>query len=71
MKTIHPNNPRLQQRFAAEVILPNRPACLPAPGEISIELATHDFLVLTARPDLMPENRNTDKPITTRHAFSA
>jgi hypothetical protein len=63
MKTIHPTNPHLRQRFAVQVIRPplqQRPAvdraALP-------ETAMHDFLVLSTRPDLTPEHRLENAPM--------
>ena len=63
MKTIHPSNPHLRQRFAVQVILPQLQA-RPANDDWTLpETAMHDFLVLTARPDLTPEHSTENEPV--------
>jgi hypothetical protein len=63
MKTIHPSNPHLRQRFAVQVILPQLQARPPKDDHALPETATHDFLVLTARPDLTPEHHKANEPV--------
>jgi hypothetical protein len=57
MKTIRPTQlHRDDQRFALRVMIAPPSPGSSAPEEIPDLLATHDFLVLSTRPDLTPQN---------------
>ena len=55
MKTIATKNPRLQRLFATQVIHPQANPRTPLRTEPIGEPTGHDFLMLSARPDLTPE----------------
>jgi hypothetical protein len=55
MKTIPTNDHQLRCLLTAQLIRPQQSASSTMLDETPIELAAHDFLVLTARPDLTPE----------------
>jgi hypothetical protein len=55
MKNIPTNDQQLQRWLTAQLIRPQQNASTSPRGEPASELAAHDFLVLSARPDLTPE----------------
>lgn len=56
MKTIPTNDHQLRRHLTAQLFRPQQNASISLFDETAFEFATHDFLVLSARPDLAPEN---------------
>jgi hypothetical protein len=68
MKTIPKNNHHLLRMFTAQAIRP-RSNPLPSFRETDAnEIAGHDFLVLSTRPDLTPQLMTAELPQATNRA---